>query len=173
MTEPASVVAARQLAQEARARRGGVECAPSAVPGRQEQRSLRTRRIRAALVASAALTTAGCVGGLGQACPAIGYGSAVVVQLDGWPAGAGRDAELTCAECGRPDNGIPGTAQTLPIGTQVRVTLQGAPPDEVTVRVLEEGAVVAELTAEPEFVRVDGTEECGGTTEAVVVVPAP
>ena len=81
--------------------------------------------------------------------------------------------ELTCAGCGRSDNGIAGSTQTLPIGTEVGFALHGARPDEVTVRVLEEGAMVAEVTATPEFVRVDGTAECGGTTEAVVVVPTP
>jgi len=33
--------------------------------------------------------------------------------------------------------------------------------------------VVAEVTVRPEFVRVDGTAECGGNTEARIVVPAP
>lgn len=46
-------------------------------------------------------------------------------------------------------------------------------PSEVTVRVLESGVVVTESTVEPEFVRVGGTAECGGPTEAEVVVPAP
>ncbi len=46
-------------------------------------------------------------------------------------------------------------------------------PDVVTARVRQDGAVVAEVTVRPEFARVDGTAECGGNTEARIVVPAP
>jgi hypothetical protein len=51
--------------------------------------------------------------------------------------------------------------------------LYGERPDEVTARVRQNGAVIAEVTVRPEFVRVDGTAECGGNTEARIVVPAP
>ena len=58
------------------------------------------------------------------------------------------------------------------VGRAAFALLEGR-PSEVTVRVLESGVVVTESTVEPEFVRVGGTAECGGPTEAEVVVPAP
>jgi hypothetical protein len=61
----------------------------------------------------------------------------------------------------------------LPIGTEVAFLLPGPLPEQVTVRVLADGQVAAELTVEPEFVRTGGSEECGGPSSAQVVVPAP
>lgn len=201
MTEPASVMAARQLAEEARSRRA--KCAPSAAPGPRGRRPLHTRRIRTALVTAAAAATVGCDGPV-QACPAIGWASALVVELgDDWPAGADRTVEVDCDPACSPPvleveeaspvplPGMPGTP-AAPVPTprpeptpapdpvvavdgsgQAVLQLYAGWPDEVTVRVLEDGDVVAELTARPEFVRVDGTEDCGGNSEARVVVPAP
>jgi hypothetical protein len=166
------VVAARQLAEDARARRAVGECALSAVIGPRRQHWLRTRRARAGLVASAAAVSAGCGLG-GTACPAIGYVPAVVVQLDGWPAASGRSVELVCPGCGEVTDGGPGDSQVLPIGTEAVFSLPGALPEQVTVRVLADGQVAAEVTVEPEFARVGGSEECGGPSSAQVVVPAP
>jgi len=166
------VVAARQLADEARARRAAGECAPTAVDGPRGQRWLHARRARAGLAAAAAVVTAGC--GLGEtACPAIGYVPVVVVQLDGWPAASGRSVELVCAGCAERADGGPGTSQVLPVGTEVAFPLPGALPEQVTVRVLADGGVAAEVTTAPEFVRTGGSEQCGGPTSARVVVPAP
>ena len=49
-----------------------------------------------------------------------------------------------------------------------------ATPVEVDIAVLgPDGAVLAETTAAPEWVRVGGSEECGGPMEGTVTVPAP
>ena len=47
-------------------------------------------------------------------------------------------------------------------------------PETVDVTVLgPDGAVLAELTADPEWERVGGSAECGGPMAATVTVPAP
>ncbi|GHE09424.1 hypothetical protein [Klenkia taihuensis] len=189
MTEPASVVVARQLAVEALYR--------LVPPGRRT----RARQVRAVLLAAGVLGTAGCGAG-DTVCPAIGYGSVLVVELSrDWPAGSGRSVELDCdPACPLPvvllDQptpipvpGMPGTPAAPTSSTPApapddpvleldddgtaRLALYVERPGEVTARVRQNGAVVAEVTVRPEFVRVDGTAECGGNAEARIVVPAP
>ncbi|HYO35192.1 MAG TPA: hypothetical protein VER97_03890 [Geodermatophilus sp.] len=47
-------------------------------------------------------------------------------------------------------------------------------PGTVEVTVLgPDGAVLAEVEADPDRVRLGGSEECGGPHEATVTVPAP
>jgi hypothetical protein len=47
-------------------------------------------------------------------------------------------------------------------------------PETVEVAVLgSDEAVLAETTAAPEWVRVGGSEQCGGPHQATVTVPAP
>ncbi|WP_207508100.1 hypothetical protein [Klenkia brasiliensis] len=164
-------------------------------------RRARARRVRAALLAAGVLGTAGC--GVGDTvCPAIGYGSVLVVDLaQEWPAGSGRTVELDCdpacpppvelldAPTRAPLPGTPGTPAVPPPTTptpapgdpvlelgddgRAQLGLFAERPEEVTARVRQNGAVVAEVTVRPEYVRVDGTAECGGNTEARIVVPAP
>lgn len=160
-----------------------------------------TSRIRAALLAAGALGAAACGAG-GTVCPAIGYGSVLVVELSrDWPAGSDRTVELDCdpacpppvvlldAPTRVPFPGLPGTPAVPPPTTPpptpadpvlelgedgtARLALYAERPEEVTARVRQDGVVVAEVTVRPEFVRVDGTAECGGNTEARIVVPAP
>jgi hypothetical protein len=46
-------------------------------------------------------------------------------------------------------------------------------PETVTLTVTEAGEDVVSVTVRPEWVRVGGSEECGGPLEAELVVPAP
>jgi hypothetical protein len=46
-------------------------------------------------------------------------------------------------------------------------------PETVTLTVTEAGEDVVSVTVPPEWVRVGGSEQCGGPHEAEVVVPAP
>ncbi|MCO7219145.1 hypothetical protein [Klenkia sp. PcliD-1-E] len=189
MSELASVVAARQLVAEARDR-------PVPLPRRR-----RARRIRTALLAAGALGSAGCSAG-DTVCPAVGHGSVLVVELSAdWPPVPGRTVELDCdpacpppvllldAPTSGPFPGMPGTPAVPPPTTpppapadpvldldddgRAQLGLHGERPEVVTARVRQDGAVVAEVTVRPEFVRVDGTAECGGNTKARIVVPAP
>jgi hypothetical protein len=45
-------------------------------------------------------------------------------------------------------------------------------PAAVTLTVSQAGEDVVSVTVQPEWVRVGGTEECGGPLEAEIVVPA-
>ena len=59
-------------------------------------------------------------------------------------------------------------------GDRATVSFLLETPDGVNVAVLgPDGAVLAELTADLEWVRVGGSAECGGPHEATVTVPAP
>ena len=64
-----------------------------------------------------------------------------------------------------------GTTQEL-AGGAASYSLDG-PREELVVTVRGVDGVLAELTVTPDWVRVGDTEECGGPTEAEVVVPAP
>ncbi len=88
MTEPALVVAARQLADEARHRR---------VP---LPRQVRNRRVRAALLATGALGSAGCAVGPDTACALVYYSPVLRVVLgESWPEGVDRVVEVECQGC--------------------------------------------------------------------------
>ena len=142
---------------------------PPAAPG---------RRVTAALVlVGAALTGCGVVGP--TACPAVGWSNVLTVTLaDGWPTGTGRTVQLVCSEpCGV--SSFDGRGQDrevdMPIsGTSTSFGVVMTIPESVVVTVLDaSGAELARVEAEPEWVRVGGTEECGGPHEATVTVPTP
>ena len=53
--------------------------------------------VRAAACAGALLALTACDGGVGRACPAIGWGSTLVVELAGdRPSGEGRSVRVGC-----------------------------------------------------------------------------
>jgi hypothetical protein len=136
--------------------------------------------VRALLAVGAVLTLAACDGGVGRACPAIGWGSTLSVELaPDWPPGEGRTVQVGCPEpCGMPLQGTPSgpgrEGVAPPTGTTTGVSFVMGTPDSVVVTVLgPDGAVVAEVDAVLAWVRVGGSAECGGPHEAAVTVPAP
>ena len=59
-------------------------------------------------------------------------------------------------------------------GTSAALSFVLSSPDTVVVTVLgADGGTLAEVEADLDWVRVGGSEECGGPGEASVVVPAP
>jgi hypothetical protein len=115
------------------------------------------------------------------ACPAIAWGNGLTVQLaGGWPPGEGRSVRVACPQpCGPelredapPGRGHEGVAPL--VGDRATVSFLMATPDEVDVAVLgPDGGVLAGLSADLDWQRVGGSEECGGPHEATVTVPAP
>jgi hypothetical protein len=111
---------------------------------------------RSVLVSVLVVGPAGCSTSA-TACPAMLHGASLTVRLaGGWTDGEPRSVRVRCPDgvaCGRisPDG----------------------PREELVVTVSGVDGVLAELTVTPDWVRVGGTEECGGPTEAEVVVPAP
>ncbi|SHN84451.1 hypothetical protein SAMN05660350_03596 [Geodermatophilus obscurus] len=131
---------------------------------------------RAALAVGAVLALTAC-DGVERACPAIGWGNGLTVELAGdWPPGEGRSVRV---DCGTPcdPSGVPGAppTATAPVeGAVARVVLGMVVPGTVDVTVLgPDSAVLAELSADLEWERVGGSEECGGPHSATVSVPAP
>ena len=123
------------------------------------------------------LAVAGCGAGDGAVCPAIGYSSTLVVELDeGWPEQPGRSVRVDCAEPCPPDplsTVAPGDERTVElIGRSATVSwFDGV--DSVVVSVLDvDGTPLAEVESELDWVRVGGTAECGGPMSATVIVPA-
>jgi hypothetical protein len=134
-----------------------------------------------ALVVAAALALAACRNGAGTACPAIGWSNALVVTLaDDWPPVEGGSLAVDCApRCGWAvvQDGAPVDLDrlTAPLDAGSAVLhLDMSVPDSVDVRVLgPDGAELAELEAGLDWVRIGGSEACGGPMEATVTVPAP
>ena len=136
---------------------------------------------RALAWAAAVLALAGCDGVVGRACPAVAWGNALTVELaDDWSPGEGHSVQVSCPEPCRPEalEGTPsgpvreGAAPL--VGDRATVSFVLETPESVAVAVLgTDGAVLAELTADLEWVRVGGSAECGGPHEAMVTVPAP
>jgi hypothetical protein len=137
-------------------------------------------RVRAIALTGAVLALAAC-DGVGQACPAIGWGSTLTVELaPDWPPGEGRSVEVGCPEpCGLPALGStpsgPIREGVAPLtGTSTALSFVMETPDSVVVPVLgPDGAVLAEVAADLDWERVGGSEECGGPMAATVTVPAP
>ena len=113
------------------------------------------------------------------ACPAIGWGSEVRVELTGdWPARTVGVVELVCSTpCERL------TVRDEVTGEPVRLEATpdplswpvfGALPRSAvaTVRATD-GTALARAAAALRFERVGGSEECGGPMRAVVRVEAP
>jgi hypothetical protein len=123
---------------------------------------------------------AGCAGPA-VACPAIGYVPDLVVDLaDDWPPAAGLRLVIHCdGQCNEVlvEDGTPGPGTdelTVPLGTGQTHVPWTTTPDSVSLTVLgADGAVLTELDADPAWVRVGGSEECGGPMQATVVVPRP
>ena len=135
----------------------------------------------AAARALAVLALTGCDGGVAQACPAVAWGNALTVELaHDWLPGEGHSVRMSCPQpChpealgGTPSGPIQEGVAPL-VGDRATVSFVLETPDEVEVAVLgPDGAVLAELTADLEWVRVGGSAECGGPHEATVTVPAP
>jgi len=119
----------------------------------------------------AALALAGCAGEGGVACPAIGWSNGLTVELaEDWPAVDGGSVRIECSSpCGA---AYP--AGTPLTGTTAAVQVDMTTPDSVVVTVLAaDETEVAEVDAALDWVRVGGSERCGGPSEATVTVPAP
>ena len=131
---------------------------------------------RAVAVVGAVLSLAACGEGRGV-CPAVGWFDTLTVQLaEDWPDGEGRSVRLDCGgPCDPPVlSGDPSRLTAAWEGSTARFTVGMSVPDSVEVTVLgPDGAVLAEVDAAPDWVRVGGSEECGGPHEATVTVPAP
>ena len=142
----------------------------------RRRRTATTGRWVAVGLALVGTTVAGC--DAVTACPAIMWGQALVVELaDGWPPDTGRAVHLQCpGTCNvlQIGPGTPDRASAPLTGTSASFGITGVAPESVVVTVVDAaGTEVARVEAEPEFVRVGGSEECGGPSEATVVVPAP
>jgi hypothetical protein len=127
---------------------------------------------RALLLAGALLAVTGCTAAHGQACPTVGWGSALVVRLgEGWPADVGRTVSVECpGGCGiGPDDEEPLTAALG--GAEVALSWVGGGED-VVVTVTGPGEH-AEVATDLVWRQVGGSAECGGPMEATVTVPAP
>ena len=115
--------------------------------------------------------------GLARACPAIAWSNLVTVEsAESWPGGEGRSVRLDCGTpCDPPVSSGDPSAATAPVeGSVAQVVVGMVVPETVDVTVLgPDGAVLAELTADPEWERVGGSAECGGPMAATVTVPAP
>ena len=125
---------------------------------------------------SVALTLGACAGGQDTVCPAIGWGSALIVEFaEDWPEVPG-GVRIECRpECMSDvlEEGPPEMVES-PAGTSVTVSYVMSAPDSVAVTVVgADGTELTEVDADLDWRRVGGSEECGGPHEATVVVPAP
>lgn len=132
---------------------------------------------RAAVVLAAVALATGCNAGPSTACPAIGWGSRLVVELgDGWPgAGAVRlECPSWCGLAVDPVDDGPDAVTVQLTGSTAYVPFMMAAPEDVIVTVLAaDGTVLSTAEVELDWVRVGGSAECGGPTEATVEIPAP
>jgi hypothetical protein len=115
------------------------------------------------------------------ACPAIGWGSSIRVELTGdWSVHPVGVVELECSSpcerltvldevTGRPVELDPAAD---PLSWPVDFAEERPDSAVATVRATD-GTELARVEAALRFERVGGTEECGGPTEATVTVPAP
>ncbi|WP_369131458.1 hypothetical protein [Modestobacter roseus] len=135
--------------------------------------------------AAGAVLLVGLLSGCGPlvqtACPAIGWSNALRVELPGeWAAGDPVSVLVTCPspctlEVREDQPAVEGRELVADVaGGTASVAFPMTSPDSVVVTVLAaDGAVLAERDADLDWVRVGGTEECGGPAEAAVEVPAP
>lgn len=104
------------------------------------------------------LSLVGCSGS--SVCPAIGWFNEVTVQADGNSSGVA-NVELCDDDRCFPAN--PGTEWTF--------TTDMGTPEELTIRTYDgDGRLIGEERVRPEWVRVGGTEECGGPHQATVTL---
>jgi hypothetical protein len=131
--------------------------------------------------AAVVLALAGCEDGVPRACPAVAWGNALTVELaDDWSPGEGRSVRVVCPRPCAPEFHQdappgPGHEGVAPlVGDRATVSFLMETPDEVGVAVLgPDGAVLAEVQAGLQWLRVGGSAGCGGPHEATVTVPAP
>ena len=141
------------------------------------------RLVWAAVTASALLALAGCTGLPSLfACPAIGYSSIASIRLSE-PAVGLRLALCSGSNCtpGPVEKPVEvgSTATPLPTGifqldgnseTGWTATLLDA-PTQMGFRISDgSGATVKEGSLDVDWIRVDGTEQCGGNQEADLVI---
>ena len=130
-----------------------------------------------ACVIAAALAPAACGAGAATVCPAIGWSNAVTVGLaDDWPPLDGGSLRVGCSSrCGTYGRAGPPDELSVPLtGASTVVQLDMTAPDAVVVTVLgADGTARTRHDADLDWVRVGGSEECGGPHAASVVVPAP
>jgi hypothetical protein len=157
--------------------------------GRTGSRAPGRVTLRGAVAAGAALSLASCgyfIGTDPRACPAIGWSSTVEIELSGSTDGVALVrvcADKACA-------GAPPPADTSPAPTDgLWPTVQNAEKvdddswslamftsteGDVTVQALSAtGEILVEKATDLAFVRVGGTEECGGPTRAQVALEIP
>jgi hypothetical protein len=126
---------------------------------------------------AAALALAACGAGAETVCPAIGWSNALTVGLaDDWPPLDGGSLLVECSSrCGTYGREGPPDELSVPLsGASTVVQLDMTAPDSVALTVV--GADGTELTqhdADLDWVRVGGSDECGGPHAASVTVPAP
>ncbi len=128
-----------------------------------------------AVVLLSALGLSSCSGSA-QACTAIGWSNALIVQFEGESAEVS-DLEL-CADpnCSSEDAGRSAELTMVELSPREgpddpwRFILSGG-LDPLYVRVLgAEGAVLTVTPIEPDWIRVGGSERCGGPHEATVTI---
>jgi len=126
------------------------------------------RVLNAAIALLVAVTLTAC-SPFDRVCPAIGYSSTLIVT----PASPASDLHLEfCSEPGC----IPGatTPEAMVSGDGVSgwtITFLISDTDVFVYRITDAaGAVISEGSVAPEWVRVDGSAECGGNVEARVTL---
>lgn len=136
-----------------------------------------TVRRRAGLLAVAGLVSVmGLTGCVPFACPAIGWSNTLTVQLDGDASAVDQVQLCTDAGCASDED----VDMTGPLGF-VSVEAQDGDSwtfsvgmtrlERFTVRTLAgDGTVLSDTEVTPEWVRVGGSEQCGGPGEATVTV---
>ncbi|MGY1804122.1 hypothetical protein ACI78T_12675 [Blastococcus sp. SYSU D00922] len=132
----------------------------------------------AACLLAAGLALGACQAGAETVCSAVGWSNGLTVELaEGWPEVADGALGLDCSSpCGlQVRQGDEPDGLTVPLTGTVTVAQLGmTTPDSVTVTVLgADGVELAVHEADPDWIRVGGTEECGGPHAATVVVPVP
>ncbi len=156
----------------------------------------RRRAMTAAAAASVALVLASCAFDgrweivITDACPAIGYSSALVVYVDD-PTGDASDVRICENEgCEPPEDrsapdrlgangGIDadatdGRVDLGIVGGEATLGMLVSAPSPLWIDVLDEGGrVLSTARVEPDYIRIDGTERCGGNRRADVTVAVP
>ena len=135
-----------------------------------------TGRRRPGLVTVTGLVTMmGLTGCVPVACPAVAWTNTLTVQLDGDASGVNQ-IQL-CTEAGCAPVGGENTTGPLGLVTVERQTSDAwtfsvdGVPDSFTVRTLAaDGTVLSDTEVIPEWVRIGGSAQCGGPSEASVTV---
>ncbi|RLV55513.1 hypothetical protein D9V41_10495 [Aeromicrobium phragmitis] len=146
---------------------------PRRVPRRPRRRGAVTSRSLLIVAGAASLGVLAACSPSGTACTTIGWFNEVSVQFDGESSPVASVELCVDGDCAPPGQGHPSPDATLaPPETQEWVfTTNMSTPDVLTVRAYRpDGTILAEEHVQPEWVRVGGTEECGGPHLATVTV---